>query len=425
MIAFLSLKQIVDMLYQFKVLDYLMVIAALVLIGYKIYKSKGIDFKKICIVDVLVFILALLYGLATLRNLDGIAEGCKIESAFLVYVFGRLYGNEIHKAGKYLAYVGYAIVYVNAAYYLVKCIDYYTHDTYPYLGEGTLLNSGALYFYKTDLGIALIIAAIFIYVYSDSLMAKYLTLFDVIPVFIFFTNARTEQAIYLLFIFSVIIIEAVKIINKKKSKRQNSEQTQHLEQIESPTKNKRVRKKLVVLNAIFILGVVVLTTAFVYLYFSPIKQSDFYSYTDLDVVQLHDLNEIFHSRHIIWWDTFHFIINENPITQLVGVDIDLISFSQHNAENMMSHCMYLTALFGTGYIGVYALILFIYFVFRSVLIDETTDKYKNIFIVFSLWIMFLIVALTTDALEYTQISWFPFIFAGISAGNLVKKKENE
>ena len=217
MIAFLSLKQIVDMLYQFKVLDYLMVIAALVLIGYKIYKSKGIDFKKICIVDVLVFILALLYGLATLRNLDGIAEGCKIESAFLVYVFGRLYGNEIHKAGKYLAYVGYAIVYVNAAYYFIKFFYYYSHNKHPFLEEGALWNSGALYYYKTDLGIALIIAAIFIYVYSDSIFAKYLTLYDIIPTFIFLTNARMGQFIYLLLLVVISIIEIKKIVTKRKN----------------------------------------------------------------------------------------------------------------------------------------------------------------------------------------------------------------
>lgn len=424
MIAFLSLKQIVDMLYQFKVLDYLMVIAALVLIGYKIYKSKGIDFKKICIVDVLVFILALLYGLATLRNLDGIAEGCKIESAFLVYVFGRLYGNEIHKAGKYLAYVGYSIIYVNATYYLIKCIDYYTHDTYPYLGEGDLKNSGALYYYKTDLGIAIIIATVFIYVYSKALIAKYLTMFVVVPPFLFHTNARTEQAIYILLLFSVIIIEVAKLVNKIKAKRQDNKLPQDGGEKEI-SNNKRLKKRIIALNVIFIFGTLLLTMAFVCLYFSPIKQADFYSYTDLDVVQLHDLNEIFHSRHIIWWDTFHYMINANPITQLIGVDIDKVSFSCHNAVKFMSHCTYLTAFYGTGYIGVYALIIFIYFVFKSAIEDETEYRNKNMFIVFSLWIMFLIVALTTDALEYTQISWFPFIFAGISAGNLVKKKENE
>ena len=119
------------------------------------------------------------------------------------------------------------------------------------------------------------------------------------------------------------------------------------------------------------------------------------------------------------------MINENPIIQLTGVDIDMISFSQHNAVNYMSHCMYLTAFFGTGYIGVYAFLLLIYYVFKGVLLDRSNEKNKTIFMIFTLWGLFLIYGITTDALEYTQISWFPFIYAGISAGNLVKKKENE
>ena len=125
MTLFLSAKQIVDLLYQFKFLDYLMVVAAAGLVVYKAvkeYKVSGqsgfvgyvvnVVKKQFCLTDALILILAVLVGLSLLRNLNGFAEACAIESAFLVYLLGRVYGKEILNAGKYLAYVGYAIIYV-------------------------------------------------------------------------------------------------------------------------------------------------------------------------------------------------------------------------------------------------------------------------------------------------------------------------
>ena len=116
MTLFLSAKQIVDLLYQFKFLDYLMVIFALGLIVYKAIKeykaSEENSFASFtvkavkghfCLSDALILTLAILTGLSLLRNLDGFPEACAIESAFLVYLLGRVYGKEVLKAGKYLA----------------------------------------------------------------------------------------------------------------------------------------------------------------------------------------------------------------------------------------------------------------------------------------------------------------------------------
>ena len=414
MTLFLSAKQIVDLLYQFKFLDYLMVVGAAGLIVYKAVKEYRVSGEtgfagyvvgtvknNFCLTDALILILAVLVGLSLLRNLDGFSEACAIESAFLVYLLGRVYGKEVLKAGKYLAYVGYAIIYVNGSYYLYKCIDYYTHDTYPYLGEGDLKNSGALYYYKTDLGIAILFATVFIYCFSKALIAKYVTIFIINVAFLFHTNARTSQAIYVFFLIGICIIEISKLI--KKSKKDSQQKT------ENPNNNNNSKK---IITGCAIMSMVLIISGMVALHLSPVKKM---SYSDLVISgdAAEKIEDIFHSRQIIWWDTFHFMMNDTPVTELIGVDIDKDSFALHNSEQMMSHCMYLTIIFGLGFVGFIVFICLMWTVFYKLLSLDRSEWTMKL-LLFSSFVIFLIMGLTTDALEYTQISWFPFIFAGMT-----------
>ena len=414
MTLFLSAKQIVDLLYQFKFLDYLMVVAAAGLVIYKAVKEyrasgrKGFAGyvvstvkKNFCLTDALIMILAVLVGLSLLRNLDGFSEACAIESAFLVYMLGRVYGKEVLKAGKYLAYVGYAIIYVNGSYYLYKCIDYYTHDTYPYLGEGDLKNSGALYYYKTDLGIAILFATVFIYCFSKALIAKYVTIFIINVAFLFHTNARTSQAIYILFLAGICIIEISKYIKKSKINSQKK--------AENPNNNKKLK---ITITCCAVVSMVIILIGMVLLHVSPVKKMP---YSDLVISDdaAEKIEDIFHSRQIIWWDTFHFMMNDSPVTELIGVDIDKDSFALHNSEQMMSHCMYLTIIFGLGFVGFIVFICLMWTVFYKLLSLDCSEWTMKL-LLFSSFVIFLIMGLTTDALEYTQISWFPFIFAGMT-----------
>ena len=413
MTLFLSAKQIVDLLYQFKFLDYLMVVAAAGLVIYKAVKEYRISGetgfagyvvsivkKNFCLTDALILILAVLVGLSLLRNLDGFKEACAIESAFLVYLLGRVYGKGVLKAGKYLAYVGYAIIYVNGSYYLYKCIDYYTHDTYPYLGEGDLKNSGALYYYKTDLGIAILFATVFIYCFSKALIAKYITIFIINVAFLFHTNARTSQAIYVLFLIGICIIEISKFVKSKKDSQQKTE---------NPNNNNSSKK---IITCCAIISMVLIISGMVALHLSPIKKMP---YSDLVISDdaAEKIEDIFHSRQIIWWDTFHFMMNGSPVTELIGVDIDKDSFALHNSEQMMSHCMYLTIIFGLGFVGLIVFISLLWSILYKLFRLNSTEVTMKI-LLFSSFVIFLIMGLTTDALEYTQISWFPFIFAGMA-----------
>ncbi|MCR5633932.1 MAG: O-antigen ligase family protein [Lachnospiraceae bacterium] len=422
MTLFLSAKQIVDLLYQFKFLDYIMVVAAAGLVVYKAVKEYKVsgekDFagyvvstvkKNFCLTDVLILILAMLVGLSLLRNLDGFSEACAIESAFLVYLLGRVYGKEVLKAGKYLAYVGYAIIYVNGSYYLYKCIDYYTHDTYPYLGEGDLKNSGALYYYKTDLGIAILFATVFIYCFSKALIAKYVTIFIINVAFLFHTNARTSQAIYVLFLICIVFIEIKKRIDKSKEKQSDTEQ------IQKPDIQKK-SGKLVRVGIIVSILIIILTVSALHL--SPVKTV---SYDDFDISAeaKHNLDELFHWRQVIWWDTLHFMINDSPVTELIGVDLNSETFVDHNSIGNMAHSMYLTVIYGMGIVGFTVFLCLMWSVFCNVItLRQSKEQRMILLITVASFIIFLIMGLTTDALEYTQISWFPFIFAGMAVSEV-------
>ena len=419
MTLFLSAKQIVDLLYQFKFLDYLMVVAAAGLVVYKAVKEYRVSGEKgfagyvvnavkknFCLTDALILILAVLVGLSLLRNLDGFKEACAIESAFLVYLLGRIYGKEVLKAGKYLAYVGYAIIYVNGSYYLVKSIDYYSHEGYPWPHLGELKNSGALYYYKTDLGIAILFATVFIYCFSKVLIAKYFTIFVVNVVFLFNTYARSSQAVYVLFLICICIIELCKLIKKIRNKNKDK---QELSKEVKPIKS---LKKIIWVGTV--VCIIIMSVVVTVCHISPIKKIP-YSELEISEETAENIEDLFHSRQIIWWDTLHFMMNDSPVTEAVGVDIDGDSFSKHNSISQLSHSMYLTIIYGIGMVGFTVFLCLMWSLFCNVItLRQNRENIEIMMITIASFIIFLIMGLTTDALEFTQISWFPFIFAGMA-----------
>ena len=78
----------------------------------------------------------------------------------------------------------------------------------------------------------------------------------------------------------------------------------------------------------------------------------------------------------------------------------------------MAHSMYLTVIYGIGIVGIAALICLLWSVLGEVI--KVRHNKEMLILLISSFMIFIIMGLTTDALEYTQISWFPFIFAGMA-----------
>ena len=156
---------------------------------------------------------------------------------------------------------------------------------------------------------------------------------------------------------------------------------------------------------------------------SPVKKVS-YDDSDISAEMKHELDELFHWRQVIWWDTLHFMMNDSVATELIGVDLDGYSFAGHNSIGRLAHSMYLTVIYGMGIIGITVLLCFAWSVICNVfLLLQDKENIVMPMIIISSFMIFLIMGISTDAIEFTQMSWFPFIFAG--AGISLAGKMNE
>lgn len=384
---FMVLRQVVDIIYQFKILDYAICIFAISLLLFRSIKIKILaDIKtKIDIIDVLVLFLGILYFISFLRNIQGKEVFFKTASAFLIYYLGRVYGDEVFKHGFKVAIVSYIIVYANFVARLVEFIHYYATGKLFSWEQFGIENSGGLFHYKTDLVVAMIVALIFIYKYGKNATLKYITIFPIIGIVSFTCDARMGQAILLLEYFMIIYDKYIRRKNNK-----------------IKTINTQNNKKI---NAVFIIINITCILVFVLIQLSPIHIDTFNNYFSKDFYW--KTEKIFHSRHVIIWDNLYYYSNQGLLTRLYG--IDLCSDSIHNAIGDRAHCYYLKLILSIGYIGVLISVEY----FRRIFIKISNNKNSDYkYVCYAFLAMFLLMGISMESIEYTQMSWFPFLFMG-------------
>ena len=377
---FLFCKQIVYMRYQYKILDYGMVLFALVLICYKIWKDKiYTDIKGfLCPADIIVFALMVIYVPSFLKYTAAYGIFFKVESCFLIYFLGRLYGKEIMQHGKMLAAAGYMVVYVNFIYRFYQ-FGFKFIVTGP---EVALLNSGGLYYYKTDLAIGIIIAVLFIYMFSENKWLKWITILPVCGYMVFYSGARMQQLI--------MAAEYVLILLCELEKRTKFEW-------------KLNAKCMKVIMGIFASFVAVFFVALQLFPFEKVEEG-----LQVDTGAGSFLENLMHSRHIIWWDILKYFSEQSFFTRVFGIDLQTEYL--HNAQNMRAHSVYIKQIYSTGYVGCFLFLALI----AVVLVYLCKEKDRKLFyMILVLWVMFLGAGLTIESLEATQMSWFPMLFTGM------------
>lgn len=379
---FLALKQIVDILYQFKILDYGILLFAVILIIYRIIKLE--IYKNIkcfwLVPDFLVIGLIVIYTITIIRHPENsYNQYVKTMSAFLMYFLGRVYGNCVDRYSKVLVVTSYCVIYAN----LICRIYQYIYEKMYGVGEGwDFIVAGGLYYYKTDLLVGIIVASVFIYAYGKSNWFKYFTIFGVVSAIAFTTTARMGQ---LILIFEYVLIIFIELRTRLK-------------------KNWHINERLI--NGLCIFFMVLMVLVLIGLQFSKIKVMQFY---DMELAPGMDykLEQIFHSRHVIWWDSIHYFANQNLGIRTIG--IDLWSETMRNSRGDRFHCLYMKMLYSVGYLG-----FFLYMTFIAVLIKNIRRRkgFQIKYITIAFWIMFLLISISMEGFEYTQMSWYPFIFAG-------------
>ena len=387
---FLFLKQLVDMFYQYQFLDYGLVVAAVALLFYKIYKDKY-TFKDINYVDVTIVALAVAVTVAFLRDMSGYKVYFKILSGFLIYFLGRAYQKEIMAQGRFLAAASYIIVYANFAYRMVR------QDFQIFLDASreTELNLGEFYYYKADMGVAMIIAVIFIYAFSEIKWLKWTTLLVFCPYMVFYSGARMQQVALGIIYFIVI-----------------------LNQVEKKTgKPFKLDWKLFAgMAGVLVLAVAVLTI----LPLIPAFRERFGANFGFDFSQGIFSERLMHSRHEIWGGILQYFHEQPIFTKLFG--IDLVSEHLHNSAGLASHCTYIRILYAAGYVG---LGLFLGLIGEAlVLVSKLKDR-KLFYIMMELWAMYLVNGISLAAIEFTQMSWFPMLFLGVTASAIIGRKAEQ
>ena len=387
--VFLFLKQIVDMFYQYQILDYGMVLLCLFLLCMQIWKDKIYKNLKefFCPEDFLVLALMLIYVLSFLRHLSSYGIFFKLESCFLLYFIGRVYGSEILKYGKALAAAGYIVVYANFLYRF-----YQFGFKFVVTGsEVTLLNVGGLYYYKTDLAIGIIIAVLFIYVFSEVKWLKWITIVPVCGYMVFYSGARIGQLIMVIEYLLILLYEL-----------------QGRDKLRLKFKEKYI---------LWIMG----TVSFIVLLFFIVLQifpfEEIASNLSVAVGQGSFLERLMHSRHIVWWDILDYFSEQSFLTRLLGIDLETECL--HNSLGIRAHSMYIKQMYAVGYVGCFLFLAFLTSTFKKLAVE--TDKRLK-YIVLILWVMLLGAGLTIESLESTQMSWFPMLFSGVLLANGQERK---
>lgn len=376
MAIFLLLKQIVDLFYVYQWLDYLMVVFALSLTIFTLYKTKW-SLKYLIWPDFLVLGLSLLALVSFLQDISSYQTFFKVLSAYLLYFMGRICYKSTIKYTYFCTYASYIVIWVNFVHKLVR-------------NHGNLFarpdNSGEFYYYKTDMAFAMVLGAIFIIIYGTRLIEKLLTTLFVVPYMVFSSGARMLW-------FGLIIVYVILglYLIEKKTKKEL-----HL----SPQNISIFLGVCVVLIALFL---VIVSNKTLHEKFDTRFYFDFSE----GILTENNTHGRFQSMSVIF-DQVH---SDSILRTLFGHpwNGEVHALEGNNISVADCHCLYLKYLYSNGYVGLAA---FLVLCFVSILFADKQKNRELYYTTFGSLTLFLIVGVSVSTIILTQMSWLPFLFTG-------------
>lgn len=376
MALFLFLKQIVDMLYQYRILDYIMVIWVVLLLLYQVALVRPDIRKSVTWTDTIVVLLSLLLLITFIRSQSGYQIYFKVMSAFLMYFVGRIYYDRIRECYGALVASSYIIVYTSLAERIHR---------FGFALKTVRDAGGGFYFYDTDLAFAMILAMVFIAMFGKNSVLKLVTIFVVCPYMVLFSDAGI-QVMLMLAVYVIIAIYVMELIFRKK-------------------------KMFNYLLTFIILGLIAVVV-FIYL-----------PAFGIDNMKL--LGRIFNGRFLdnanmnvryaAWKTVLAEIAKSGLIGKLFGVGM---------GAEITIESLYIKIYYALGYVGLLLtamlLITVMYYVTR-------VEDRKTFYLMVIMAVVLLGTGVTVNSMESTQMSWFPLLFAGMvvsSAQETVKDKLN-
>lgn len=374
MTLFLFLKQIVDMLYQVQLLDYLMVCLVLVMLLYQVALVRPDIRKNSTVADGLIIALGILLTITFARDIHGYGIYFKVLSAFMMYFVGRIYYERIQECYGALVVSGYLVVYLN---FFSRLIHFGISLT-------NVSNAGGdLYYYDTDMAFAMILAMTFILMFGHNTLFKYITVFVVCPYMVFKSDAGI-QMVLMLAVYAVVVMYVMELL----------------------IENKKISNLLLTVIVVGLLAIVVI----IYLPVFGIANDDIivtlFGGKFLD-------NDNMYGRYQVWQNVLEDFKSRSLWQQCFGVNI---------GSNVNIGSLYMKIMYSLGYTGLFLTVVFIMNVVYYVV--KVSDR-KTFYVAVILAVLLLGTGVTVSSMEFTQMSWFPMMFSGMVVSSVQKENRDE
>lgn len=376
MTFFLFIKQFVDILYQYRTLDYIMVVMVFFMLIYQIALVRPDFRKRFMLTDGIVALLGLLLTSTFLRSGNGYQIYFKVMSAFLIYFVGRVYYDRIKECYGTLTFASYLIVYLNFAVRIV------------HFGSGLLRVTdagGDLYFYDTDMAFAMILSMVFITMFGKNSVFKLITVFMVCPYMVYFSDAGI-QVILMIVVYAIIGIYLMELALRN-------------------------RKLADILLSLMIAGLLC-TVVVIYLPVLGLDNSKILG----GLFNNRFLNENnMYIRYADWKKILDDCRGQGLLTGLFGMDI---------GAEISIKSLYIKIFYSLGYVGLGLSLLLIISIMYYV--TRVEDR-KTFYLAVIMAVLLLGSGVTINSMESTQMSWFPLLFAGmvISSVQVDREKAGE
>lgn len=362
MTFFLFAKQLVDMLYQYQTLDYLMVIMVFLLLLYQIALVRPDFRKRAMLTDGIVFLLSALLTVNFIRARSGYQDYFKVMSAFLIYFVGRIYYDRIKECYGALVFSAYLVVYIN----LADRIYQFGWKIFQVVNA-----EGDLYYYDTDMAFAMILAMVFITMFGKNSIHKLFTIFIVCPYMVFFSDAGI-QMILMIAVYAIFTIYLVELVFRNK-------------------------KAAGILLSVMILGLLLVV---VIIYMPVLGFDDPELITSLFRSRFLN-NTSMYSRYGEWNRVLDSCQGQGLLTKLFGMG---------TVSKISVNSLYIKVFYSLGFAGLLLTLLLIASIMYYVM--KVEDR-KTFYLAVIMAVLLLGSGVTVNSMEYTQMSWFPLLFSGM------------
>ena len=324
--------------------------------------------------DICFILILVLFGFRILT--DGqfeLYKNAKIITAFMMYVLGRMAYKRASESTVYLAVSSYCVIYINVIIAIIN------------LGISGFFAGqpdNGMYYYGTDLAYAMLVGLIFIGMYGKNNILKFFTIFIVCPFMILHSLAKVQHIILWIVYVVLFLFMSERAVKRRK-----------FTDLILPFMIIIMFVIIIILNIPAITGN---NTNILVELFNKLKIS----------------TQNFVDRYAGWGSIWDEIMDSNSLTRKL--------FGLGNASDRSVSSLYIGIIYSIGYVG-----FLLFFIFSMSIAGCAAKIYdrRTYYVTVMLAVLFLGTGINVFAIGFTQMSWFPLLYAGmvVSAANSADK----